>query len=43
MKLLGKIFAALVFLFIYAPLFVMVFFSFNSSRSTSVFECFSLK
>ena len=43
MKLLGKIFAALVFLFIYAPLFVMVFFSFNSSRSTSVFEGFSLK
>ncbi len=31
------------FLFIYAPLFVMVFFSFNSSRSTSVFEGFSLK
>lgn len=43
MKLLGKIFAALVFLFIYAPLLVMVFFSFNSSRSTSVFEGFSLK
>ena len=43
MKLLGKVFAALVFLFIYAPLFVMVFFSFNSSRSTSVFEGFSLK
>lgn len=43
MKLLGKIFAALVFLFIYAPLFVMVFFSFNSSRSTSVLEGFSLK
>ena len=43
MKLLGKVIAALVFLFIYAPLFVMVFFSFNSSRSTSVFEGFSLK
>ena len=43
MKILGKIFAALVFLFIYAPLLVMVFFSFNSSRSTSVFEGFSLK
>lgn len=43
MKQLGKFFAGLVFLFMYAPLLVMVFFSFNSARSTSVFKGFSLK
>lgn len=43
MKIFGKIFTALVFLFLYAPLLVMVFFSFNSGRSTAVFEGFSLK
>ncbi len=43
MKALGKVFTALVFVFMYAPLLVMVFFSFNSSRSTSVFESFSFK
>lgn len=43
MKALGKIFMALVFLFLYAPLLVMVFFSFNEGRSTSVFTGFSLK
>lgn len=43
MRRLGKFFMGLVLLFMYAPLFVMVFFSFNSSRSTSVFESFSLK
>ena len=43
MRRLGKVFTALVFLFMYAPLLVMVFFSFNSSRSKSVFEGFSLK
>lgn len=41
MKKLGKVFTALVFVFMYAPILVMVFFSFNSSRSTSVFERFS--
>ncbi len=43
MKILRKIFIALMLLFLYAPLFVMMFFSFNSSKSTSVFEGFSLK
>ena len=43
MRRLGKVFTALVFLFMYAPLLVMVFFSFNSSRSTAVFESFSFK
>ncbi len=43
MKTLSKIFTALMFLFLYAPLLVMVFFSFNESKSTSVFTGFSLK
>lgn len=41
MRKLGKVFTALVFVFMYAPILVMVFFSFNSSRSTSVFDHFS--
>ena len=32
----------LMFVFLYAPLLVMVFFSFNASKSTSVFSGFSL-
>ena len=43
MKTLGKIFMALVYIFMYAPILIMVFFSFNSGRSTSVFQGFSLK
>ena len=43
MKVIGKIFNFLIFLFLYAPLFVMMFFSFNESKSTSVFTGFSLK
>jgi len=43
MKALRRMFTALVFVFLYAPLLVMMFFSFNSGRSTSVFESFSFK
>lgn len=43
MKVLQRFFTFLVFLFLYAPLLVMVFFSFNASKSTSVFSGFSLK
>lgn len=43
MKTLGKIINALIFIFLYAPIAVMIVFSFNSSRSTYVFEKFSLK
>ena len=43
MKTLGKIFMALVYIFMYAPILIIVFFSFNSGRSTSVFQGFSLK
>lgn len=43
MKHFGRIVTVFVYLLLYAPLVVMVFFSFNASSSTSVFEGFSLK
>ena len=43
MKIISKIYIALIIFFLYAPLAVMVVFSFNSSNSTSVFEGFSLQ
>ncbi|MBE6563829.1 MAG: ABC transporter permease [Ruminococcaceae bacterium] len=42
-KIVGRIYMSLVFFLLYAPLLVMVFFSFNESKSTSVFTGFSLK
>lgn len=38
----SKIYTALVFIFLYAPIAVLILFSFNSGKSTSVFEGFSL-
>ncbi len=43
MKTISKVYIALIMFFLYAPLLVMVVFSFNSSSSTAVFEEFSLK
>ncbi len=43
MKIASKIYSALVFAFLYAPIIVMIVFSFNSSSSTSVFSGFSLE
>ena len=42
MKALSKVYTALIFLVLYAPIAVMVLFSFNSSNSTGVFTGFSL-
>lgn len=42
MKILSKIYMALVILFLYAPILVMIVFSFNSGSSVWVFESFSL-
>ena len=42
MKKLSKVYLGLIFVFLYAPILVMVFFSFNASNSTSVFTGFSL-
>ncbi len=43
MKYLSKIYVALIFLFLYAPLFIMVIFSFNATNSTSQFAGFSVR
>lgn len=43
MKTFSKIYTALIMVFLYAPIAVMIVFSFNSARSTSVFGGFSLQ
>lgn len=42
-KTIGNIYLAIIYTILYAPLLVMVFFSFNEARSTTVFTGFSLK
>lgn len=42
MKRLHKIFTVLVFLFLYVPMFLLIFASFNDSRDISVFKGFTL-
>ncbi len=42
MKLINKIYTGLVFAFLYAPIIVMVVFSFNNSRSRTVWKGFTL-
>lgn len=41
MKKLSKIYLALIFLFLYAPIFVLIVFSFNTTKSRTVFEGFT--
>ena len=43
MKILSKIYVGLIFLFLYAPLIVLVVFSFNESKSRNTWTGFSLK
>lgn len=43
MKILRSVFMAIILLLLYAPIFVMILFSFNSANSTSMFEGFSLR
>lgn len=43
MKLASKIYSALIFMFLFAPIVVMLFFSFNEAKSLSVFSEFSFK
>lgn len=43
MKIMSKVYNFLIFTFLYAPIFVMVVFSFNSSRSRVKFDGFSLQ
>lgn len=42
MKIVSRIYTALIFVFLYAPLFIMVLFSFNEANSLSQFTGFSL-
>ena len=41
MKILSRIFTVLVMVFLYAPILVMIVFSFNAGKSTSLFSGFS--
>lgn len=43
MKVSSKIYSGLIFAFLFAPIIVLLFFSFNESKSLSVFSGFSLK
>ena len=43
MKTLSKIYNGLIFLFLYAPIFVLIVFSFNDSKSRVVWNGFSLR
>lgn len=43
MKVLSKIYTALIFIFLFAPIVILLFFSFNEAKSLSVFSGFSLK
>lgn len=43
MKLLSRLYMGLVFLFLYAPLIIMVLFSFNEANSLSIFTGFSTR
>ncbi|MCR4615219.1 MAG: ABC transporter permease [Clostridiales bacterium] len=43
MKITSKLYMALVMIFLYAPIVVMIIFSFNSGKSTAVFTGFSTK
>lgn len=42
MKKLGKIYLAIMLLFLYVPIFVLIVFSFNETKSRSVFSGFTL-
>ncbi len=43
MKKLSRIYIALIFILLFTPIAVMIFFSFNEGKSTAVFSGFSLK
>ncbi len=43
MKVLSRIYTTLVFIILYAPIAVMILYSFNSGKSPAVFQGFSLK
>ena len=42
MKKLSKLYLGFIFLFLYAPIFVLIVYSFNTTKSRTVFEGFTL-
>ena len=42
MKKLSKAYVALILMFLYVPIFVLIVFSFNETKSRSVFSGFTL-
>ena len=43
MKIISKIYTALIFIFLYAPILILIVFSFNASKSRSVWSGFTLE
>ncbi len=43
MKILSKLYTVLIFVFLYAPILVLIVFSFNDSKSRAVWGGFTLK
>lgn len=43
MKTMSRLYTALIFVFLFAPIAILIFFSFNEAKSLSVFSGFSLK
>ena len=42
MKKMSKVYTALIMIFLFAPIAILLFFSFNEAKSLSVFSGFSL-
>ena len=42
-SLLNRLFMVLVFVFLYAPIFLLIIFSFNAGTSSAVWKGFSLR
>ena len=43
MKVFGKIYTAIIFILLYAPIFVLIALSFNASKSTVSFDGFTFQ
>ena len=43
MKAASKVFTAIIFIFLFAPIAILVVFSFNDAKSLSVFSGFSFR
>ena len=43
MKVLSRIYTALIFIFLYAPILILIVFSFNDTKSRNVWSGFTLE